>query len=88
MELEWDEDKRQRTARERHLDFADVASIDPASLVTQRDTRRDYGELRFSSFAYLRGRLINFCWTPRAGRIRIISMRKANDREIRKYQAR
>ena len=56
MELEWDEDKRQRTARERHLDFADVASIDPASLVTQRDTRRDYGELRFSSFAYLRGR--------------------------------
>jgi len=88
MELEWDEDKRRTTLEGRQLDFADVASIDPASLVTERDTRRDYGELRFSSFAYLRGRLINFCWTPRAGRIRIISMRKANDREIRKYQAR
>jgi len=88
MELEWDEAKRQRTLGERGLDFADVAFIDQASLVSERDTRHDYGEVRFSSFAYLNDRLINFCWTPRAGRIRIISLRKANDRERQKYQTR
>jgi uncharacterized DUF497 family protein len=88
VELEWDEEKRQDTLRERRLDFADVVFIDQASLVSEQDRRHDYGEVRFSSFAYLHGRLINFCWTPRAGRIRIISMRKANDRERKKYQAR
>lgn len=88
MELEWDEGKRQWTLENRQLDFADIALIDPASLISERDGRRDYGESRFSSFAYLHATLINFCWTPRNGRIRIISMRKANDRERKKYQAR
>jgi len=88
MELEWDEAKRQDTLRERQLDFADVALIDQASLVSEEDTRHDYGEVRFSSFAYLNGRLINFCWTRRASRIRIFSMRKANDRERKAYQSR
>jgi len=88
VELEWDEAKRQKTLRERGLDFADIAFIDQASLVSEGDTRRDYGEVRVSSFAYLHGRLINFCWTPRTGRIRIISLRKANDRERQKYQTR
>jgi uncharacterized DUF497 family protein len=88
VELEWDEGKRQWTLRERQLDFADVADIDPTSLATEPDTRQDYGEARFSSFAYLHDTLINFVWTPRGARIRIISMRKANDRERKKYQAR
>jgi len=88
MELEWNETKRQVTLQERGLDFADVAFIDQASLATELDARHDYGEARFSSFGYLNGRLINFCWTLRAGRIRIISMRKANDRERQKYEAR
>lgn len=88
MELEWDETKRQTTLEKRQMDFADIAFIDPATLVSEADRRRDYGEPRFSSFAYLEGRLINFCWTPRHGRIRIISMRKANDRERKKYEAR
>ncbi len=88
MELEWDEEKRTWTLDNREMDFADVALIDLDSLVSEQDTRHDYGEVRFSSYAYLDDTLINFCWTPRAGRIRIISMRKANDRERKKYQAR
>jgi len=88
MDLEWDEVKRQQTLALRQMDFADVALIDPASLVTEQDTRHDYGEARYSSYAYLDQTLINFCWTPRNGRIRIISMRKANDRERKKYQTR
>ncbi len=88
MELEWDETKRQDALDRRGLDFADIAFVDPASVISERDDRYDYGEARFTSFGYLDGVLINFCWTPRNGRIRIISMRKANDRERKKYQAR
>lgn len=88
MELEWDEAKRQDTLAKRGLDFADVAFIDGTSVITERDIRHDYGEPRFNSLAYLNGVLISFCWIPRGRRIRIISLRKANDRERKKYQAR
>jgi uncharacterized protein len=87
MELEWDEAKRQDTLRERGFDFADVARFDPASVVTVSDERYDYGEKRFSSTGFLDNVLCRFCWTPRNGKLRIISMRKANDRERKIYQA-
>lgn len=87
MELEWDEAKRQWTLDNRGLDFADLAEIDRSSIRTFRDRRRDYGEVRFNSFAYLGSTLLSFCWTRRGRRIRVISMRKANERERKTYQA-
>jgi uncharacterized protein len=86
MELEWDERKRQQALVERGLDFADVARFVPETVVTVRDSRFDYGEDRFASTGYLDGVLCRFCWTPRNGRIRIISMRKVNERERKIYQ--
>jgi uncharacterized DUF497 family protein len=86
VELEWDEEKRKRTLEERGLDFADIARFDPDSLITQMDDRRDYGEPRFNSTGYLDGTLCSFCWTPRNGRMRIISMRKINARERKVYE--
>ena len=87
MELEWDEAKRQRALEERGLDFADVARFISETVVTTRDNRLDYGEERFASTGYLDGVLCRFCWTPRNGRIRVISMRKVNEREREIYQA-
>lgn len=87
MELEWDEDKRQLTLRERGLDFADVARFDPESVRTRPDLRREYGEPRYNSIGYLDGRLCTFCWTPRDGKVRIISLRRANAREREAYEA-
>ncbi len=86
MDLDWDEEKRQRNLRERGLDFADVARFEPESVRTAPDDRRDYGEPRFNSIGYLDGRLCIFCWTPRNGRVRIISLRKANAREREDYE--
>jgi uncharacterized DUF497 family protein len=87
MELEWDEEKRRRNLLERGLDFADVARFAPESVRTDADTRRDYGEPRFNSIGYLDGRLHSFCWTPRNGKVRVISLRKANARERESYEA-
>ena len=87
-DFEWDTEKRRSARSERGLDFADVARIDPTAIQTDLDRRRDYGEDRYLSVGPLDGPLVVICWTPRGGRTRIISMRKANDREIRKYQTR
>ena len=88
MELEWDEEKRQKALIERGVDFADVDRFEPESLQTFEDLRFDYGETRFNTYGYLDGALCTYCWTQRGSRTRIISMRKANDRERKIYEAR
>lgn len=86
MELEWDEVKRLRTLEERGLDFADVMRFQFGTAVTRPDLREDYGEKRFNSMGYLDGALCNLCWTVRGKRFRIISLRKCNERERKKYE--
>lgn len=87
MELEWDEEKRQRNLRERGLDFADVVRFEFAMAITEQDRRRDYGEARFNSWGYLDGVFCSLCWTMRNDAFRVISLRKCNDRERKKYTA-
>jgi uncharacterized DUF497 family protein len=87
VELEWDERKRQWTIETRRLDFADVVDFDFVTANTIEDTRTDYGEVRFVSTGFLHDRLCVLCWTRRGERIRVISLRKANDREKQGYTA-
>jgi uncharacterized DUF497 family protein len=87
LELEWDEVKRQWTLDNRRLDFADVQRFDHDSVITVPDLRKDYGEQRFNAYGYLHGDLTTYCFTWRVGRMRIISMRKANDRERKSYDS-
>jgi uncharacterized protein len=86
MELEWDEAKRQDALRERGLDFADVVRFRFELQYTIQDNRTEYGEPRFFSTGYLGGRLCVLCWTLRDDKMRIISLRKANEREQKKYR--
>ena len=44
------------------------------------------GEIRYSSFVPIGDRLYNVVWTPRDSHTRIISLRKANGREITRYE--
>ena len=85
MSLEWDEGKRTRTLALRGLDFADIASADWANAFTVEDTRNDYPEPRFVTMAPIRGRLCVFAWCWRGAVLRVISLRKANDRERKRY---
>lgn len=84
-EFEWDEAKRLTNLEKHGLDFAEVAGFELLAAVIVPDRRRDYGENRFR--AYLRvdgaGRSLSFTW--RNDRIRIISLRRARDRELRRY---
>ena len=58
--------------------------------VKEEDARIDYGETRFVAtgpIAALGNRIFVVVYTWRENIRRIISFRKANDREIRKYRA-
>ena len=86
MKIEFDEEKRQRTLADRGLDFADATIVFDGPKFTVLDDREDYGEERFLTLGYLGDRLVAIIWTPRGAARRVISMRKCNDREQRKFR--
>lgn len=88
MEISFDPAKRERTLRERGLDFLDAPEVFSDTTVDQDDDRFDYGERRQVSVGYLRGRMVVIVWTQRGVVRHIISMRKANKREQEEYKGR
>ena len=81
MNLEFNKVKRDKTLHERALDFARASEIFAGFHFTGQEKREIYEEHRFITVGYLDARLIVLVWTPRGEARRIISMRKANDRE-------
>lgn len=79
--IAYDPAKRARTLADRGLDFVWSARIFSGRHLTRRDDRIDYGEDRFVTAGRLDGHMIIVVWTPRGSARRIISMRKANERE-------
>lgn len=86
--LDWDEAKSRQNLAKHGLSFEDAAAVFAGRCVTVEDTRRDYGERRFVTLGLLLGRTVVVAHTPRGGRTRVISMRKANSREARRYRER
>lgn len=87
MDFEWDENKRLKTIQERGIDFAATMYIFAGPTVVWPDHRKDYGEDRVIALGALDGRVIAVVYTDRGDVRRIISARKANDREQRTYYA-
>lgn len=89
MNFEWDEDKSNACFEARGFDFAYMAFAfaDPDRII-QQDTRFSYGEDRYQLIGRIEGRLFVLVYTPRNDVIRIISARKANTREVMRYEDR
>ena len=85
MIIEFDPIKNAKNITERGFDF--VADFDWSTAALETDTRKDYSETRYQATGYLQGRLMILIFTPILGGIRVISFRKSNKREIRKYEA-
>lgn len=88
MEFEWDETKDAANRAKHGLSLALAARLDWAAGQVEEDTRADYGEVRFQLLARLDGRIHLCVYTVREGKNRVISLRKANRREIMKYEQR
>lgn len=86
MEFEYDKNKSQQCLEERNFDFeyAKNISSDPIDCEIQ-DTRSDYGEERYIKTGMVEDDLITLVWTPRDGKIRIITAWPASRQERKRY---
>lgn len=82
-EIEYDVEKRNKTLANRGLDFDEAPHIFARRTLSKVDDRKDYGEERIITAGKLDDRYVMLVWTWRGKKRRIISMRYANEREIR-----
>jgi uncharacterized DUF497 family protein len=85
VQISFDPAKSERNAAERELPFDLAAEFDFETALTEDDKRRDYGEVRYVSLGRIGERLHVLCFTRTEDGIRVISLRKANDREVKRY---
>ena len=83
--IRFDQAKRLRTLEQRGLDFLDAETVFAGPTIELPDRRRDYGEVRIVSVGWLRDCAVIVVYTERNGIRHIISMRKANEREQRRF---
>ncbi len=83
FKISFDPAKNERNILERRLPFSLVQHFEWDSALIVPDDRWNYGEPRFRALGYLLGRLHVLVYTPRFPAIHVISLRKANQREVR-----
>ena len=85
MIITCDPEKNAKNAIDRGLTFERAADFDFLTAKIWSDTRRFYPEVRFVAMGYLDDRLHVLCFSETASGIRVISFRKANQREGKKH---
>jgi uncharacterized protein len=86
MKIEFDSTKSEKNARERGLPFELVEEFEWESAVLSEDIRFPYPETRFNALGFIGNRLHVVCFTAITGGVRVISFRKANEREVHRYE--
>jgi uncharacterized protein len=85
MIYEWDPEKRRENLEKHGVDFSVAEDLELENADIFIDTRRDYREQRHVAYAMIGERLYCLVFTLRGDRIRIISLRKANGREVKRH---
>lgn len=84
--MDKDPDKEDRNLAERGLSMDLAEYLDWATALIWEDTRKDYGERRYCVLGFIEDRLHSVVFTPREGKPRVISLRKANKRGVKRYE--
>jgi uncharacterized DUF497 family protein len=67
------------------VSLAEASGIEWETAMVWPDRRREYGEFRYVGIAYIGQRLYVVAFVDRLDGRRIISLRKANPREMKRY---
>jgi uncharacterized DUF497 family protein len=87
MQFEWDEAKNLENIRKHQINFADVSEMFDSPMLIEEDERFDYGEERWFGIGFLGNGVAVVVWTERRSDvIRIISARKANRYERKRFE--
>lgn len=86
MQVEFDANKDALNQAKHGVSLLLAKQIDWPSVMCTADDRRDYGEVREIGFAVLEQRLYVVVFSQRGNTMRVISLRKANRREVALYE--
>jgi uncharacterized DUF497 family protein len=86
MRIEFDGAKDLANCEKHGLSLAAATEMDFAAVRIIPDLRRDYGEARYWAVGPIDGRLHVLAFTMRGQVLRAISLRKADERERRRYE--
>ena len=84
--IEYDPKKSDKNVIARSLHFGQAFEFNWETALYSEDTRNNYPEKRYIAIGYLEKRLHVICFTPINESVRIISFRKANSREVKRYE--
>jgi uncharacterized DUF497 family protein len=87
MEFEWDDAKAASNLAKHGVSFEVVKELDWSDAVIRLDGRREYSEFRWRAL-HVDGDGTRYVvvFTERRGRYRIISVRRAHAKELRKWE--
>jgi len=81
-----DPEKDRKNLAERGLSLDLAEQLEWATALIWEDMRKDYGERRYCVLGFIEDRLHSVVFTPRDSKPRVISLRKANKREVNRYE--
>jgi uncharacterized DUF497 family protein len=85
MNIEFDPAKDQANFEQHDLRLSDFEGFDGDPIVVE-DSRFDYGERRFRAFGRIGGEPYCLVYTIRDPNLRLISFRRAHEKEIARYE--
>jgi uncharacterized protein len=86
VKIEFDPAKNLRNIAERGLSFELAGEFDFDTAIVWIDARKVYPEVRLSALGLLVGRVHALVFSETTKGIRVISLRKANKREVKRYE--
>ena len=86
MEITYDPAKSVKNLEKHGVDLSAADRFDWDDAIMSVDERFDYGETRFVALGLIGTRLHSLVFSIRNGKIRAISLRKANKREVSDYE--
>jgi uncharacterized protein len=85
-EFEWNSIKAEANLKKHKISFQEARRVfDDLFALIEQDLSEDFGEDRFLATGMVEGLLVTVVYTERGERIRLISARKANSDEQRRY---
>jgi uncharacterized DUF497 family protein len=85
MDITFDPAKNATNVLKHGMALSAAVDMDMGAALVRVDDRADYGEIRYEAIGPLNGRLCVLVFTVREQTIRVISLRKANSREVKRH---
>jgi len=85
VDYEFDWAKSESNFAKHGLWLAEVEAFEWETAIVHEDTRKRYEERRFVATGYVANRLHVMVYCLRSHAVRVISLRRANQREIKRY---